>query len=274
MLIHFAFGSLGKQGKTEEQTKQVINYVLQEKRLLVSKCKEFIPAYPKKGAKRIPSEMFKVTGEGEASVTFNIKEDPNWLSKLPDDTTIHYLPMDIPMICFVKMSFNQLKSSTHSKEYGKFGLVFTDIFLKNKGVKPVYYYTEMSLWSDPLIKRWNSEGDKMSRLEKEKLEREILSYRKPASLFHTFQESVTIKMSRASEETTIEYLTYDRYPENYDFTKEKEHRIVFDNGIEYLHFTEEDLFIVIVPDVKSRDDVANCLRQNWSKHPIIEVYPN
>ena len=99
MLIHFAFGSLGKQGKTEEQTKRVIELILREKRLLVSKCKEFIPAYPRKGAKRIPSEMFKVTGDGEASATFYPQKDSDWLNKLPDDTTIRYLPMDVPMIC-------------------------------------------------------------------------------------------------------------------------------------------------------------------------------
>ena len=213
MFIHFAFGSLGKQGKTEEQAKNVIELVLGEKRLLISKCKEFIPAYPKKGSKRIPPEMFKVTGDGEASATFYPKEDPDWLRKLPDATTIHYLPMDVPMICFIKISFSQLKSSTHSAEYGKFGLVFTDAFLKSKGIKPVFYYTERSLWNDELIKRWNYEQSNLSRKDRADLEREILCYRKPATLFPSFKKSVSIKLTKAPEGTTIEYLSYDRYPE-------------------------------------------------------------
>jgi len=274
MLIHFAFGSLGKQGKTEEQTRRVIELILQEKRLLVFKCKEFIPAYPKKGVKRIPPEMFKVTGDGEASATFYPKEDPDWLSKLPDDTTIHYLPMDVPMICFIKTSFNQLKSSPHSAEYGKFGLALTDGFLKRKGIKPVLYYTESSLWNDNVIRKWNYNQNKISSKEKTELEREILSYRKPATLFPSFKESVTIKLTRASEGTTLEYLTYDRYPHNYDFSKEKEHRIVFDEGVDYLYFGEDDLFMVIVPDLKSKGEVEAFIKRNWSKQPKVEVYPS
>ncbi len=272
MFIHFAFGALGKQGKTEEQTRQVIELILREKRLLVSKCKEFIPAYPQKGAKRIPTEMFKVTGEGEASVTFHPKEDPDWLNKLPDDTTTSYLPVDVPMICFIKIPFSQLKSSNHSTEYGKFGLVFIDSFLKSKGIRPVFYYTEDSLWTDELIRRWNYE--KKSKQEKADLEREIISYRKPATLFTTFKKSVTMKLTRTPQETTIEYLAYDRYPDNYDFRKENEYRIVFDKGVDYLSFGDGDLFMVIVPGLKAKNEVEAFLKGNWSKQPEVKVYPS
>ena len=154
MLIHFAFGTLGKQGKLEEQTETIIHYILKEKRLKASKCKEFIPALPTSGAKRIPPDMFKATDDG-AAATFYPQKDPQWLEKLPDDTTIHYLPVDVPMISFIKISFNQLKHSTHSNEYGKFGIVLTDSFLKANGIRPIYYYTEESLWNDLLIKKWN-----------------------------------------------------------------------------------------------------------------------
>jgi hypothetical protein len=274
MLIHFAFGSLGKQGKTEEQTKRVIELILQEKRLLVSKCKEFIPAFPKKGARRIPPKMFKVTGEGKASATFNLKEETDSLNKLPDATTIHYLPVDVPMICFIRIAFNQLKSSTHSAEYGKFGLVFTESYLKSNGIRPVFYYTESGLWNDELIKRWNSDQNKMPKKDKADLEREIVSYRKPATLFPTFKESVTMKLTRANEGTTLEYLTYDRYRDNYDFTKEKEHRIVFDEDVDYLYFGEDDFFMAIVPDLKSKNKVESFFKRNWLKQPMVEVYPS
>jgi len=274
VLIHFAFGSLGKQGKIEEQTKQVIELILQEKKLLVSKCKEFIPAFPQKGAKRIPPEMFKVTGDGEASATFYPKEDPNWLSKLPDDNTIHYLATDVPMVCFIKISFNQLRSSNHHTEYGKFGLVFTEKFLKGKGIRPVFYYTESSLWNDELIKRWNQSHKSLSNKDKTDLEREIVNYRKPATLVPSFKESVSMKLTRATEGTTLEYLTYDRYPDGYNFTKEKEHRIVFDKGVDYLYFGEDDLFMVITPDLKSKGEVDSFLKRNWSNQPRVELYPS
>ena len=274
MLIHFAFSSLGKQGNIEEQTLRVIDSILKEKRLLVSPCKEFIPSYPKKGEKIIPMEMFKVTAPGEASVTFNLKEDPDWLGKLPDDTTIHYHPMDVYMICFIKISLSQLKNSTHSAEYGKFGLAFTDEFLMGKGISPVFYYTEESLWHDALLKKWNYNQSLMSAKDKANLEKEILSYRKPATLFPSFKKSVVMKITTVNQETRLEYLTYDRYPDNYDFTKEKEHRIIFDKGIDYLHFGEDDLFMVIVPDLKAQEEVELFFEHNWSKQPKVELYPH
>ena len=114
MFIHFAFGSLGKQGKTEEQTKLVVEYILKEKRLLVSKCTEFIPAFPIKGAKKIPRDLWEITDYG-MKADLDIK-DQNWFSKLPDDTMIHYLQQDVPMICFIKIAFNKLRISTHSND--------------------------------------------------------------------------------------------------------------------------------------------------------------
>jgi hypothetical protein len=274
MYIHFAFGSLGKQGKIEEQTNQVIELVLLEKRLLITKCKEFIPAYPKKGTKRIPAKMFKVTGEGQASVTFDLKGDPDWFNELPNDDSIHYLPMEVPMICFIKIAFNQLKTSAHSKEYGKFGLVFSDNYLVNKGIKQVFYYTESSLWNDALIRKWNYDQNKMSKTQKKDLEREILSYRKPATLFSTFKQSVIIKLTRDPQGTRIEYLTYDRYPDNYDFKAEKEHRIVFDEGVEFMTFDEGDLFMIITPNLNTKQMLESFFKDNWHDRPKVVVYPD
>lgn len=273
MYIHFAFGSLGKQGKIEEQTNQVIEYVLKWKRLKVSKCKEFIPAFPIKGAKRIPREMFKVTDDGIAA-TFHPREDPAWFDKLPDDKTIHYLPFDVPMICFIKTSFSKLQTSLHPKEYGKFGIVLNYSFLKENGMKPVYYYTEESLWRDSLIRRWNAGQGILSGAEKTNLEKEIVSYRKPASLFPSFKKSVITKITRNIKGVNIEYLTYDRYPEGYDFTTEAEHRIVFNEGIEYFYFDESDLYMIITPDSDAKIRIDDYLNNNWSKRPHVVEYPS
>lgn len=272
MYIHFAFGSLGKQGKTKEQTEKVIQLILKEKRLLVSKCKEFLPAFPERGAKIIPRERFKVVENGLAA-TFYPKEDPSWFDKLPDDTRIHYLPMDVPMICFIKIAFNQLRTCPHSREYGKFGIILDDGFLKLKGIRPVKYYTEESLRTDSLIRKWNYNQKALSAEAKKDLEKEILTYRKPATLFPSFKESVITELTRTSKGMKVKYLTYDRYQEGYDFTKENEYRIVFDEGVDYLYFDEGDLFMVITPNSEAKRRVETFLNQNWNRQPIIEEFP-
>lgn len=273
MFIHFAFGSLAKQEEIEKQTDHVIELILKEKKIKVSKCKEFIPAYPHKGAKRIPPEMFKVTGEGEVSATFHPKEDPEWLSKLPDDTFIHFLPVDVPMICFTKIPFSKLRNSEHATQYGKFGLVFSELYFRSKGLRKVFYYTEDSLWQDRLIRKWNYEQNHLSEKQKRELVKEITSYRKPASLFSTFKKSVITKITTVENETVLQYLTYNRYPDDYDFSKEKEYRIVFDDGIDYLYFDETDLFMIIVPNQRSKEKVEQFLSLEWNRIPLIEVYP-
>ena len=272
MYIHFAFGALGKQGKKEEQTNQVIECILKWKRFKVSKCKEFLPVFPIKGAKRIPREMFKVTEDG-LEATFHPKEDPAWLEKLPDDKTIHYLPLDVPMICFIKTSFSKLRTSVHSSEYGKFGIVLNDKFLKESGIRPVYYYTEESLWRDPLIRKWNAGERILSASEKTDLEKEIVSYRKPAFLFPSFRESVITKITRDTEGVSIEYLTYDRYPEGYDFTGEAEHRLLFNEGVEYFYFDESDLHMIITPNSSAQIRIIDYLNNNWAKQPYVVQYP-
>lgn len=273
MFIHFTFGTLGKQGKLEDQTEAIVQYILKEKRLKVSKCKEFIPAFPMPGAKRIPSDMFEATDNG-AAATFYPKKDPEWFNKLPNDTTIHYLPIDVPMICFIKISFSQLKNSSHSSEYGRFGIVLTDSYLRAKGIRPVHYYTEESLWNDQLIKKWDYNAKSLNKEEKKELEKEIVSFRKPSSLFPSFRESVIMKITRDSNGTKIEHLTYDRYEEGYDFRKENEHRIVFDEGVDYLYFEERDLFMIITPDTKVQRRIQDVFSRNWKEKPRVTIYPS
>lgn len=162
----------------------------------------------------------------------------------------------------------------HSVEYGKFGIVLTDTFLRVKGIRPVQYYTEQSLWNDPLIKRWNHDLKRLPVKEKAELEKEIVSYRKPATLFPSFRESAVTKISKSSAGIEVEYLTYDRYHEGYDFRKENECRVVFDDGIDYLYFDEEDLYVVIAPDSTAKKAIQNFLEQAWKQKPRVDVYPS
>jgi hypothetical protein len=273
MFIHFAFGKLGKEGKIEEQTKAVIDCILKEERLKVSKCTEFMPEFPELGTKRIPTEMFREAEYG-LEATFYPKEDPNWFNKLPDDDSIYYLQRDVPMICFIKITFNQLRASNHCMEYGKFGIVLNDRFLKSKGIRPVKYYTEESLWNDPLIRKWNYELKSLPHDKREDCEKEILTYRKPATYFSTFKKSVIAKITTAPSGRTIEFLKYDRYEEGYDFTREHEYRIVLDEGVDYLYFGEKDLFMVITPDITAQRTIQDFFSRNWKEKPRVTIYPN
>ena len=129
----------------------------------------------------------------------------------------------------------------------------TTSFLKGKGIHPVEYYTEESIWTNPLITQWNYYTRNKIHPEKHKeMQDEIVNYRKPATLFPSFLRLTTIEINKTSEGLTARRYTYDRYPEGYDFTKENEHRIVFAEEVDYLYFKEDDLFMVITPDLESR----------------------
>lgn len=269
MFIHFAFGTLAKQGKIDEQTEEVIEFILKEKRLKASGCTEFIPVLPQPNTKRIPMEMFKKTNTGiEAEIELSK------LHELPDNNTIAYLPMNVSMVCFIKIAFNKLKESSHQNEYGKFGLVLTDSFLKKKGIKPVLYYNEESLWRDSLILKWNRYVDKgLTKEERAELEREILAYRKPAKLFPSFAKSVTAVIQSTGQQSDVKFIKYDRYEENYDFTRENEYRIIFDKVTDYLYFDERDLFMIFTPDLKAKAKIEAYLNKTWERRPTIKVYP-
>lgn len=159
MFIHFAFGNLGRLGKIEEQTNAATEYILREKRLKVSKCKEFIPVFPDPNSKPIPLKPFKKVEGRNDLVVAAIDGD-----HLTDTESIRYLPEDVSTICFIKIAFNQLKNSTHAREYGKLGIVLTNDFLKGKSIKRVQYYAEESLHTDPLILKWNHIKDFREKL--------------------------------------------------------------------------------------------------------------
>jgi len=247
MFIHFAFGELGKQGRITEQTNEVIEKILEPKHLKVSSNTEFLPAYPVKGI-RIP-----LTGTAPVA----------------DEKSIYYIQDDVLMICFICIPLNKIRSSPHHKQYGKLGIVLSNQFLENKGIKPVEYYTEQSLWNDPLVKQFNSLGGGSRELQNE-----ILTYRKPSTYFPNFRKSVQLRISVSGTQRTSELIKYDRYPDNYDFKQENEWRIAFPDGTQYMDFDEKDLYMVITPDSESRTAIYSFFRENWTHQPIVKIFPS
>jgi len=269
MFIHFAFGELGRKGCIQEQTERVLKDIISLKRLKISKCKEFIPAFSPRGAKEIPWGKFTKINDG-LGATIALDE----IRSLPAASSIRYLPVDVPMICFIKTVFNALKNSPHKDYYGKFGIVLSDAFLKSKGIKSVMYYTEANLAQDDLVKTWNHinfTGQGKERLKD--LQNEITLYRKPAFLFPNFKNSIQAQISRKNEEVAIEYFTYNRYPDNYDFRLEQEYRIAFKEGGEYLHFDVNDISMIIVPNKEAMASVDEYLCKNWSVKPKLVIFP-
>ena len=275
MFVHFAFGQLGKQGKAREQTARVIESILSQRRLLISPCTEFVPAFPPPATRRIPTEAFKLDKDNEGRQVISAEMNLARLNRLPIAREIDYLPVAVPMICFTHPSFNKLRNSPLQNEYGRLGLVFTDDFLRSSGLRPVAYYSEGSLWNDPLIRKWNTLQFQKRFQEARLLEKEILTYRKPAAYFGSFANQTMMKITTTQEGTKLEHChKYDRYGIDYDFKAEREFRIAFDEGIDYLCFDDSDLHMVIVPDLDSKARIEGYFSREWTRMPKVFLYPS
>jgi hypothetical protein len=153
-------------------------------------------------------------------------------------------------------------------------LVFTDKFLRSSGVRPVAYYSEDSLWNDPLIRRWNTLHFQKRFQEARLLVKEIVTYRKPAAYFRSFANQTMMKIATTPEGTQLGHChKYDGYRVGYHFSGEREFRIAFEEGIDYLCFTESDLYMLIVPDLDSKAQIEEYFSKQWTQIPLVNVYP-
>ena len=279
VFIHFAFAGL--KDDVTAQTKAVITKIFDRKRLKFSINPEFIPVFQPhlhskfKGKRvgQIALESFKPTQNGvEASI--------DELRLIKPENDIHFLPYEVRMLCFIKTSLKKIGNSPHYKQYGRFGIVLTDTFLKRKGIKAVHYYEESSLFTDPLITNWNLKYAYKSDLnaaeisKKHDLETQILAFRKPANLFESFRESRLLALKKAEGQIDMKIIdAYDRYSIGYDFREEKEWRIV-SHSEDFLSFSENEFFMVIVPDAGCKSALQNYFDENWKKIPQIEAFPS
>lgn len=288
MLIHFAFGS--KKENTDDQTELVIENILKGCRLRYSsECYEFLPTlhYPNPNSYSIDTRSFKLIGNQLTSPPLKLpldRKENNHILKQMDAKIVKYLPKQIQMICFINIPFNKLKLSPHGLTYGKFGIVFGKRFIKKFKPQQFVYYKETDLFNDKKVIQYNQLLKLPSRTTDQnneiiKISEEILLYRKPYKLWPSFHESVIAKIHNNNPKLQPELTLwqYDRYPENYDFSKEQEWRLsnLKVNNNEYLNFSVEDIEAIIVPDIKSRDKVCNYIEeQNYQYTPKILLFPS
>jgi len=280
MFVHFAFSSL--KSDPDKQLMAVISSILEARRLKYSVNPEFIPVFqthihPRfKGQEvaHIPLESFKPSKDGAVA-------DINDFRSIKPANDLHFLPYEMHMLCFIRIPFTQLRKSPHPTEYGRFGLVLSDQFLRKKGIAAVRYYEETSLFADPLVVGWNLKFGYKPNLspseikEKDEMKGQILAFRKPATLFESFRESRALAMARTPEgQTSLRIVdAYDRYPIGYDFREEKEWRII-SQAEDFLSFAENDLFMIVVPDERCASELEQYFKDNWKVTPEIRIFPD
>lgn len=278
MLIHFAFARL--KDNPDEQIDALINKILNKKRLKFSRNPEFIPVFKPHIHPRFKGqEVHHIALESFKDAKKGAKANLNDLKFIKHESDIHFLSNEVRMICFIKIAFKQAKNSPHSQEYGKLGLVFDEKFLKRNGIKPVQYYKEESLYNNSLVLEWNLKYAYRPNLSpkeiknKEALGAKILAYRKPSILFKSFIESRMLAIKRTISETKLKIIdAYERYPIGYNFQTEKEWRIV-SNDSSYLEFSENELYMIIVPNLRSKLSLKEYFKSDWKIKPEILTFP-
>jgi len=278
MFIHFAFARL--KGNLNEQLDSLINMILNKKKLKFRENPEFIPVFKphihprfrNQEVRYISLESFKSTKNG-------VVANMDYLKFINPEYDIHFLSEKIRMICFIKIAFRQLENSYHSKVYGKLGLVFGDKFLKKNAIKPVQYYQEESLYDDSLIIEWNLKYAYKPSLSpneiknREDLKTKILAYRKPSTLFKSFVDSRMLAIERTDSGTKHRIMdAYERYDFGYDFQAEREWRLVSYNE-DYIEFAENDLYMLIVPNLQSKLNLQKYFKSKWKVIPKICEFP-
>lgn len=284
MFIHFSFGKY--KDNTLKQTDKLVNKVLEKKRLWIRENPEFIPVFPPEWNKRlIGEEIYHIELESFAKNivknNYGAKADLNKIKTFSPQFNCHYLRENIGMICFIKISINELKKSSHINQYGKLGLVFDNRYLRLHGIRQVEYYEEDTVFKDPLIIEWNNKyaynpslSDEENKAKRE-LEKRILAFRKPEMLFPSFSESRLMKMERTKDGFNVEIEdAYSRYQIGYNFKKENEWRIISEECNKYLYFDEKDLILVLVPDITSLEQIKKYIDSNWSNKPNVLICPN
>jgi hypothetical protein len=263
-LCHFAFGQLHREGRYSQQVDEFVDKILLPMRLKASPCVEFMPVLQStSGLTGDPNSIRAISG----GITFD-----RWSPTLP----VGLLPNDVNMVSFVDIALKKLGSWKPSEHYGKLGLVFKDSFRTRKNVYRVFYYPDfLSLARDPKVIQLDAAIKRQDHVVIEELARELTQRRKPASLWPEINNvfaAVKVDID-SSGRAMFEKLTYSRYPEGYDFTKEQEARIATQEEGVMIDFTDSDVLSVIAPSEEVKNRIQTLLIKNWRHVPQVFVYP-
>jgi hypothetical protein len=264
-LCHFVFGRLHREGKFNEQLEAFIEHILQPKRLTAFACPEFMPILNSKNALSADPNSARISNGG---LTFE-----RWVQS----PAVSLMTTEVYMISFVDIPFKKLRSWCPSSHYGKLGIAFTDKFRNREKVQSVSYYDNfLSLSSDPKVISLNDAIKNQDSLSAEKLRSEVVERRKPARLWPELNSLFAVlKLEMGADGVAVfDKLTYSRYPEGYDFTAEREARIVTGKANTSVSFGELDVLAIVVPDQKTKSNIEEYLRQTWMVVPQILVYPS
>ncbi|KTD71529.1 hypothetical protein [Legionella tucsonensis] len=262
-LIHFAFGS--DKLNPNLQYSKLLNFILQYRRLKISKNEEFIPVPTKPNGILLNPNHFTLNWNGHISQVM-----PKTYSKKFGDYA--FLPHPVRMICFIKCKLNSKEMHHHSIRYGKMGLIFKEEFLQQNGLKKVAYYTNNDIAKDPLLKEYwalsrNTKPEDANRLKE--LAKEICLTRKPALQYEDFRSEASTVISVSDGQISL--YQYDRYEDGYDFRRENEYRIPFTTPDEYMYFEEQDLLGITVPNHKIAKKLSEYL-VGWTKRPEVIIF--
>jgi hypothetical protein len=262
-LMHFAFGSLHREGKIKEQLEQFVEKILLPKTLRSFICPEFVPIINSPNAKWGDPDSAFQTEDGGVSFSKWVKSPP-----------VGLLPCDVPMISFVDIPYKKMKTWEPSEHYGKLGLSFKNGFKISNNVKKVSYYALPALEKDPLVVKLNKAINESDENTKNDLWKQVLHYRKPSILWEEFNGLFApLRISNDPSGVDIKKITYSRYDVGYKFESEQESRIVTENEGDLIRFSTDDILSVIVPDESSKNYLRNLPDIDWLKSVDIKVYP-
>lgn len=264
-LCHFAFGRLHREGKLQEQLDCFLNHILYPKKLQAFECPEFMPLI------NSPNAIF--ADPNSAAISDGGLVFQNWVSSPP----VSLMPNEVYMISFVDVPLKKLRHWSPSGHYGRLGLAFTDRFRSRKKVKSVAYYPDfMGLAKDPKVISLNKALAEQDVQLIDHLRSEVIERRKPAKLWPELNNLFAVLQLKADGGggLAVEKLTYSRYPEGYDFTMEREARIVTSRDNTVIPFDESDVLALIVPDDRVGSLVKHYLKDAWVNVPEVIVYPS
>jgi hypothetical protein len=264
-LCHFAFGGLHREGKLQDQLDSFLNHILYPKKLQAFECPEFMPLI------NSPNTLFADPNSAVISDGGLVLQ--NWVPSPP----VSLMPSEVFMISFVDVPLKKLRHWSPSSHYGRLGLAFTDGFRSRQKVKSVAYYPDfIGLAKDPKVISLNKAIAEQDAELIECLRSEVVERRKPAKLWPELNNLFAVLQLKTDGggNVSMEKLTYSRYPEGYDFTLEREARIVTSKDSTVIGFNESDVLAVIVPDDRARDLVRDCLKLEWANVPEVVIYPS